>query len=151
MEKIERDKKGRFIKGWIGWLNQEFSERTREKMRKSHKGKKPSLGKHWKKLNGKCQNKVYVSWLKNKRNRVIKRLKEEGKSHTFGEWELLKKQYDYTCPCCGEREPFENQRYKYLTEDHIISLSKGGSDIIENIQPLCQSCNCKKHTVIIIY
>lgn len=81
------------------------------------------------------------SWTKNKRNRVIKRLRVEGNSHTFGEWEILKAQYNYTCPSCSEEEP----KIK-LTEDHIIPLSKGGSDKIENIQPLCGSCNFKKHT-----
>jgi len=67
-------------------------------------------------------------------------------SHTFGEWELLKKQYGYRCPCCGRKEP-----KIVLTEDHIIPLSRGGSDYIENIQPLCGSCNCKKNTKVIKY
>jgi 5-methylcytosine-specific restriction endonuclease McrA len=62
-----------------------------------------------------------------------------GGSHTIGEWETLKAQYNWTCLICGKQEP----QIK-LTEDHIIPLSKGGSDNIENIQPLCKTCNCKK-------
>lgn len=32
----------------------------------------------------------------------------------------------------------------FLELDHIIPLSKGGKDTIENKQALCQSCNNKK-------
>ena len=64
--------------------------------------------------------------------------------HTLGEWKLLKKQYGYRCPDCKKQEP-EIQ----LTEDHIIPLKKGGSNYIENIQPLCRSCNASKGTKII--
>jgi 5-methylcytosine-specific restriction endonuclease McrA len=64
--------------------------------------------------------------------------------HTYQEWETLKAQYNWTCPWCGKSEP----KIK-LTEDHIIPLSRGGSNNIENIQPLCKSCNCKKSTKII--
>ena len=91
-------------------------------------------------------DKKYRDWVKQKHARVIKRLKNEGKSHTFDEWEELKKKYNYTCPCCGKSEPEIK-----LTEDHIIPLSKCGSDLIENIQPLCLTCNLKKHTKIIKY
>jgi len=65
---------------------------------------------------------------------------------TLGEWELLKKQYNYTCPACGKKEPEIK-----LEIDHIIPLSKGGSNWIENIQPLCRSCNAKKHTNYLKY
>jgi len=80
-----------------------------------------------------------------KRQRRL-RLTGASGSHTLGEWETLKVQYGFTCPCCGKSEPEIK-----LTEDHIIPLSKGGSNFIENIQPLCKSCNSKKYTKIINY
>ncbi|MCR4305479.1 MAG: HNH endonuclease [Candidatus Daviesbacteria bacterium] len=83
------------------------------------------------------------SFIENKR-RAIKN-NAEG-SHTFGEWETLKAQYNWTCPCCHKSEPEIK-----LTQDHIVPLSKGGSNNIENIQPLCNSCNSKKWTQIIKY
>jgi hypothetical protein len=61
-------------------------------------------------------------------------------SHTEGDWETLKAQYNWTCPCCKRKEP-----ESMLTEDHIIPLSRGGSHNIENIQPLCRSCNASKN------
>ena len=115
------------------WKEKDMTERTK-KVSESHKGSKSYLWKGG-------QTKEERSWQKNKRNRVLKRINEQGLTHTWEEWETLKIQYGYTCPCCKKQEPGIK-----LTEDHIIPLSKGGTDLIENIQPLCRSCNCKKYT-----
>ena len=62
------------------------------------------------------------------------------------EWEKLKKKNKYTCLCCGQKEP----KIK-LTIDHIIPVSRGGTNYINNLQPLCSKCNRFKYTKIIKY
>lgn len=124
-------------------LGHSVSEITRNKIREKHLGKKcPAItgdkSHFWKGGISTYDRKLYLN---NKR-----RARKKGAEgfHTQGEWELLKKQYGYRCPCCKEKEPKIR-----LTEDHIIPLDKGGSNYIENIQPLCKSCNSRKHTKII--
>ncbi len=61
---------------------------------------------------------------------------------------------NFTCQICGELfTPPENWNgldvirkgfLKVLEIDHIIPISKGGSDKIENKQSLCCKCNNKK-------
>ena len=134
-----------FKKGQVSTMKGKYhTDESKKKMSMAHIGNTGEDSGNWK--DGRCSDKKYLSWIKNRRNRLKRIQNNDGSSHTFGEWELLKKQYDFICPCCGKSEPEIS-----LTEDHIIPLSKGGSDSIENIQPLCRGCNCKKHTKIIKY
>ena len=60
---------------------------------------------------------------------------------TASDWAELKAFYKYTCLCCQRGEPEIK-----LTPDHVIPLVLGGSHSKDNIQPLCKSCNSRKHT-----
>jgi 5-methylcytosine-specific restriction endonuclease McrA len=104
---------------------------------KEHKEKQSiSLKKHWDR----------IGRVSKEHKRIIKKiLNHKRRDYTKGtfkkqEWEEMKKLYNYTCPCCDKKEPEIK-----LTIDHIIPLSKGGTNTIDNIQPLCLKCNCKKN------
>lgn len=43
---------------------------------------------------------------------------------------------NYRCRSCSGT--------KYLTVDHIIPISKGGTDDLSNLQTLCRACNSSK-------
>ena len=38
----------------------------------------------------------------------------------------------------------KNEQLVVMTIDHIIPLSKGGKNVLENMQPMCYNCNQKK-------
>jgi 5-methylcytosine-specific restriction endonuclease McrA len=67
----------------------------------------------------------------------------ENDGFTATEWEALCKKSDYRCVACKQKKP--------LTVDHVIPISQGGSNQIENIQPLCVVCNSKKYNKTIDY
>jgi 5-methylcytosine-specific restriction endonuclease McrA len=75
------------------------------------------------------------------RKRRARELGVSGGHYTEKEWCDLKVMHDQSCLSCGKVEP--NIK---LQADHVIPISKGGSDDISNIQPLCPLCNRRKAT-----
>ena len=135
IEKIRKAFKGRKIpeERRMKLIGRKLSEKTKKKISQNTnlRGER-----HWQWKGGITENKEYRSWIKNKHNRL--KFLAEG-SYSWGEWQGLKKKYNYTCVMCGRKEPEIK-----LTIDHIVPISKGGTNWILNIQPLCQSCNSKK-------
>lgn len=75
--------------------------------------------------------------------------KTKNKTHRFYVYEKC----NYTCMHCGLRFIAPDDWDKkaaifnygmFLEIDHIVPLSIGGSDDIQNKQSLCQKCNNKK-------
>ena len=64
------------------------------------------------------------------------RLQQNGGSYTFKEWRELCDKYGNACLCCGKKS--------LLTVDHVKPIILGGSNFIDNLQPLCITCNLKK-------
>jgi 5-methylcytosine-specific restriction endonuclease McrA len=67
-----------------------------------------------------------------------------GGTYTQKQWQDLCDKYGNKCLCCKRSDVA-------LTVDHVIPIKKGGSNDISNLQPLCKSCNSKKHLKIIDY
>lgn len=74
-----------------------------------------------------------------------KRARKAGLTTHFtpAEWKELVERASHACLACGAQTD--------LTVDHIVPLSRGGTNDIGNVQPLCFGCNQQKHTKIIDY
>ncbi len=125
MSKEER--KAAYNKKWrdankdkIANYNKEYNEANKEKI--------AAQKKEWRK-NNPDKLKAYMQ-----KRRALKA--GNGGSFTAEEWEELCDKYENKCLCCGKK--------KKLTADHVVPLSKGGTSNIDNIQPLCGTCNSRK-------
>ena len=121
----------------------EYYKKNREHIREYHrewylKNREDKLAKNkeWRDNNLEKQ-KIYV----HKRRQLIE---ENGGEYTEKEWLNLCERYNFECLRCGDN-------LVSMTVDHIIPLSKGGSNHIWNIQNLCLSCNSIKNNKIIDY
>lgn len=155
------------LKGNIPWnKGGHFSDETKKKMSLARIGKKlssetrkkmsgrkcpwlsvysleHSMEKHWNWKGGVSKEKNYINDQVIRRQKKLKELKRLGSSHTQLEWEQLIRDTGNKCVCC-----LGNGK---LTKDHIIPISRGGSDSIGNLQPLCLDCNVHKNAKTINY
>lgn len=94
-----------------------------------------SRSKRWAQENA---EKVKAAKANNRRRR--RAVKNASKGHfTVEEFDALCSAYGYACLSCGATD-------RVLEADHVVPLTRGGSDEISNIQPLCGECNRRKFT-----
>lgn len=94
-------------------------------------------GKRWRKEN---RDKVQGYNRTQNHNRRARLVAAAGR-HTEAEWQAVLANFGRRCAQCASR--------KNLSKDHIIPLSRGGSNYAFNLQPLCVSCNARKHTRLV--
>ena len=116
----------------------------------NNKEKKLSKAQEWLNKNKERMAELTSRWYRNNPEKVKarthnRRAREKQVEGKFTKEELgnLYRKYDNKCLCCGKQGK--------LTPDHVIPLSKGGKNTIDNIQPLCLTCNLKKATKTIDY
>lgn len=62
--------------------------------------------------------------------------------------EFAKRRANGNCQLCGKPAPFVNHDgIPFLEAHHIIPLSEGGADSIDNIAALCPNCHRKMHVL----
>ncbi len=125
---------------------QKYKERHKENYRKQYESNPEKMRKLWRdqyKQNIESKRESARKYRKNnpEKRRVMAQIRRariigNGGSYTEVEWKELKEKYGNKCLRCKKK--------KKLTVDHIIPISKGGTSNINNLQPLCKSCNSIK-------
>jgi 5-methylcytosine-specific restriction endonuclease McrA len=118
--------------------NEESVDASKRKYYEIHRDEVIARSKKWGEDN---PEKVRQAKANNSRKRRAARHASPG-GFTAEEFEALCDAYGNRCLACGDTEAV-------LEADHIVPLTRGGTDDIGNIQPLCGSCNRKKVVSII--
>lgn len=133
--------------------NREYKARNKEKIRASNARYRAEnrillaeRQRQWRLDNPERYWEIHAGWKQRNTDKVNaathrRRSTIDGQeSFTAEEWQDLKEFCDYRCLMCFLQEP-----HIKLTVDHVIPLVLGGPNTIDNVQPLCKSCNSRKH------
>lgn len=113
-----------------------YSHQPKNKERAKARYKyKPDIVKQWKNKN---PDKILAYRIKSDHKRRARERDAPGQ-FSAEDFNTLCAKYGNRCLKCG-RSNWD----VFLTADHVILLSAGGSNWIDNIQPLCQPCNSSK-------
>jgi len=145
---LDKSKFGKCYEGLQGYCKN--CKREYGKLYRAKSNKQAIASRRWKKNNPERHRYHSQKWYREnpkkaliKRHRRIAKINDCDGSFTDQEWNDLCAKYHHRCLSCGKK--------KMLTIDHIIPISEYGSNTINNIQPLCKSCNSIKGIQIIDY
>lgn len=105
-----------------------YAQNNREKVRECHT--------RWRKNH---PEKARLCSLNYARKRRAQQRNAFGVNFTAEDFTLRVEQFEGKCAYCNKE--------KKLTADHFIPLSKGGSDSLGNILPVCHQCNVRKNAI----
>ena len=127
-------------------LNPETRKKSSMMWYEKNKYKKFNTNKAWKENN---LDKKNVSDLRARHRRRARKLNN---GFSFYKEDEVIKQYGSICHICNENIDLSLPRKTSIKGwenglhiDHVIPLSKGGSDTIDNVRPAHGLCNLKKH------
>lgn len=83
-------------------------------------------------------------------NKIPKKIEKTYTSYVRNEYitEYAKRRANGTCQLCRKEAPFKDKNGRpYLEVHHIVPLSEGGEDSIENTVALCPNCHRKMHSL----
>lgn len=138
-------------KPYVKWRDPEYVHAYQRKYAELHRERIAQLHREWVLKNRPKRKEVQRKYREKNRDQIAahteaRRARISSGYLTGREWQQIKELYNYTCLCCGRKEPEID-----LHMDHVVPLSLGGKYEASNIQPLCRSCNSMKNTKIIDY
>ena len=136
------------------WNNPEKARIAKRLDHQKHKVERNKKRLAYRIVNLTSENERTRKWFKSNPDRVRQiskanqsrrraRKRNQGGKHTVNQWIALLEWFGSACLVCGATERIE--------ADHVTAISRGGSDDIANLQPLCAACNKSKSTKRIDY
>jgi 5-methylcytosine-specific restriction endonuclease McrA len=128
-------------------------EVSREKARiqyQRHRAKKLAYMQEWQAAHPEQVAAYKKGWKQRNPERVNAQARKDGLNRrvrkaavantlSHAQWLEIQETQDHRCWYCGKRAKGK------LTQDHILSLSKGGPHTLHNVIAACRSCNSKKN------
>lgn len=104
-------------------------QRSKDRYRANPEAKL-SKSREWDKGHRAEKHQYFKRWINRKRSNG------DVPGLTLKEWKTILVVFNHRCAYCGATDR--------ITQDHVIPLSQGGTDSIENVVPACRSCNSSK-------